>query len=199
MIWIQIMARRKKFSIDDIKEAAFQIVRKSGMEQLTARAIAQKLGSSTMPIYSCVSSMREIEEAVVKRAWEVLQKYQIVSRSGDTYTDMGLGYVLFSKEEKHLFKCIHNETYENINTRWGEENFEFHLKRLEEYSLTKNFPKESKEKLLFRGFLFCHGFASLLNSSMGKYVRSLDTEKAIIDFFKESSAIAWKGLNASVE
>lgn len=193
------MARRKKFSIDDVNEAAFQIVRESGMEQLTARAIAEKLKSSTMPIYSCVSSMREIEETVVKRAWEILQKYQITPRSGDLYTDMGLGYVLFSKEEKHLFKCIHNETYENINTRWGEKNFEFHLKRLKNYPLTKNFPKESKEKLLFRGFLFCHGFASLLNSSMGKYVRVLDTEKAIIDFFKESSTIAWQGLKSSLE
>jgi len=191
------MARRKKFSIEDVHEAAFQIVREIGIEQLTARAIAKKLKSSTMPIYSCVSSMREIEEMVVKKSWEILQKYQVSPRSGDIYMDMGLGYVLFSKEEKHLFKCIHNEIYENINTKYSDKNFKFHLKRLEDYPLTRNFPKESKEKLLFRGFLFCHGFASLLNSSMGKYLRALDTEKAIIDFFKEASTIAWKGLNSS--
>jgi hypothetical protein len=193
------MARKKQFSIDDIIEAAFQVVRKHGMKNLTARAIAKALGSSTMPIYTCVSSMREVEETVVKKSWEILQQYQIVSRTGDVYADMGLGYVLFAKEEKHLFNCIHNEAYENINTICGENNFKVQLKRFEEYPLTKNFPKESKEKLLFRGFLFCHGFASLLNSSMGKYLRSLDTEKAIVNFFKESSELAWKGLKTVSE
>ncbi|MEZ4552066.1 MAG: hypothetical protein R2874_16805 [Desulfobacterales bacterium] len=34
--------------------------------------------------------------------------------------DMGLGYVLFSKEEKYLFQCIHAEAYETINTRYSE-------------------------------------------------------------------------------
>jgi hypothetical protein len=193
------MARKKQFSIDDIFEAALLIVRKKGMAHLTARSIARELGSSTMPIYSSVASMREVEEAVVKKSWEMLLGYQLVPRSGDIYTDMGLGYVLFAKEEKHLFNCIHNEAYENINTVCGAKNFERHLKRLEEYPLTQQFPKEAKEKLLFRGFLFCHGFASLLNSSIGRQIHFLDTEKAIVDFFKESSTIAWKGLKSEVE
>jgi hypothetical protein len=193
------MARKKQFSIEDIIEAALLIVRKNGLEHLTARSIAKALGSSTMPIYSSVASMREVEEAVVKKSWEMLQQYQLVSRSGDIYTDMGLGYVLFAKEEKNFFKCIHNDLYENINGVCGEKNFEFHLKRLEEYPLTQKFPKESKERLLIRGFLFCHGFASLINSRMGKHIHLLDTEKAIIDFFKESSAIAWKGLKSGIK
>jgi hypothetical protein len=193
------MARKKQFSIDDIIETAFLIVRKKGINHLTARSIAKALGSSTMPIYSSVTSMREVEEAVVKRSWSVLLQYQLVSRSGDIYTDMGLGYVLFAKEEKHLFKCIHNEVYENINAVYGEKNFEFHLKRLEDDPLTKKIPKQSKEKLLFRGFLFCHGFASLINTSMGKHLHFLDTENAFIDFFKESSELAWRGLKTGIK
>jgi len=193
------MARRKKFSIDDIIEAAFQIVRKNGMEHLTARAVAKQLQSSTMPIYSCVKAMREIEEAVVKKAWGVLRQYQTQSRSGDIYIDMGLGYVLFSKEEKHLFKCIHDETYEDINTKFSEENFEFHLKRLEDYPLTQSLSVDSRRKLMFHGFLFSHGFASLLNSGIGSAVRMLDTEKSITAFFKEASEVSWKGLKSAIE
>jgi hypothetical protein len=143
--------------------------------------------------------MRQVEEEVIKKSWDILLGYQLVSRTGDILTDMGLGYVMFAKEEKHLFKCIHNEFYEDINTICGEKNFEYHLNRLEDYPLTKKIPKASKEKLLFRGFLFCHGFASLLNSSMAKYLRLLDTEKAIINFFTESTAIAWDGLKSIME
>jgi len=192
------MARRKKFSIKDIIEAGFQIARKSGLENLTARAIALELRSSTMPIYSCVSSMREIEEAIVKRAWRVLQSYQTKSRSGDVFIDMGLGYVLFSKDEKFLFKCIHDEKYGDINTRYSEANFSFNTQRMTDYPLTKNLSPESLQKLLFHGFLFSHGFASLLNSGIGSRVRMLDSEEAITQFFKQASEIAWAGLKSAI-
>lgn len=192
------MARRKKFSIQDIIEAGFQIVRRSGMETLTARAIAQELRSSTMPIYTCVNSMREIEEAIVKRAWRVLETYQTQPRSGDVFIDMGLGYVLFSKDEKFLFKCIHDEKYGEINTQYSEANFLFSMKRMAESPLTKDFPPESLQKILLHGFLFSHGFASLLNSGMGSSIRMLDSEEAIIRFFKQASEIAWAGLKSAI-
>jgi hypothetical protein len=193
------MARRKKFSIDDIIEAAFCVVRQSGMDHLTARSVALELNSSTMPIYSCVSAMREIEEAVVKKAWRVLYEYQVFPRSGDIYIDMGLGYVLFSKEEKYLFKCIHDDTYEDINTALSEENFEFHFQRLKDYPLMQKLSVESTRKLMFHGFLFSHGFASLLNSGIGSTVRMLNSEKAITAFFKEASEISWKGLKSAIK
>jgi AcrR family transcriptional regulator len=192
------MARRKKFTIDDIVEAAFQIVRKGGMEKLTARAVARKLKSSTMPIYTCVRSMRGIEEAVVKRAWQVLLEYQLKPNSEDVYIDMGLGYVLFAKSEKHLFKCIHDGNYQKINTTYSEENFEFHLKRLADYSLTRDLSDETKQRLLFYGWLFAQGFASLLNSGIGTYVKTLDSRDAIIAFFKEASAMFWNGLKSTI-
>jgi hypothetical protein len=192
------MARRKKFSINDIIDAGFQVVRKSGLENLTARAIALELCSSTMPIYSCVSSMREVEEAIVKRAWRVLQSYQIKPRTDDVFIDMGLGYVLFSKDEKFLFQCIHDEKYGDINTRYSEANFVFNMQRMADYPLTKNLPPESLQKILFHGFLFSHGFASLLNSAMGSIVRMLDSEEAITNFFKQASAITWTGLSSIV-
>lgn len=193
------MARRKRFTIDDIFEAAFQIVRKSGMEHMTARAIAQELKSSTMPIYTCVSSMREVEESVVKRAWKILQAYQSRTWSGNPYIDMGLGYVLFSKEEKYLFKCIHDESFEKINTRFSEKNFEISLKKLDNNSLFENLSDENAEKILFHGFLFSHGFASLLNSGMSTDVRSLGSEAAIVELFKEAAEFAWKGLKSVTE
>jgi len=192
------MARRKRFTISDIVEAAFKIVRKEGIEHMTARAIAQELKSSTMPIYTCVSSMREVEESVVKRAWGILQDYQSRTWSGDPYIDMGLGYVLFSKEEKYLFKCIHDESYEAINTRYSEKNFEISLKKLDNNPLFENLSAENAQKILFHGFLFSHGFASLLNSGMSTDVRSLGSEDAIIELFKEASEFAWKGLKSII-
>ncbi len=193
------MARRKRFIIDDIFEAAFKIVSKSGMENLTARAVARELKSSTMPIYTSVKSMREVEESVVKRAWQVLQEYQSRDISGDAFIDMGLGYVLFSKEEKYLFKCIHDEGYEEINTLFSEKNFDINLKKLIASPMFKKFSKKTAEKILFHGFLFSHGFASLLNSGISTNLRSLNSEAAIIELFKEAAEFSWKGLMSATE
>jgi len=193
------MARRKRFTIDDIFEAAFQIVRKNGIEHMTARAIAQELKSSTMPIYTCVSSMREVEESVVERAWEILQDYQSKTWSGNPYIDMGLGYVLFSKEEKYLFKCIHDESFQEINTSYSEKNFAISLNKLDKNPLFENLSTENAEKVLFHGFLFSHGFASLLNSGISTDIRSLGSEEAIVELFKEAAEFAWKGLKSVTE
>ncbi len=193
------MARRKQFAIQDIHEAAFQVVRKNGIQNLTARAIARKMKSSTMPIYSCVNSLREVEETVVRRAWKVLEAYQSRSWTADVFVDMGLGYVLFSKEEKYLFQCIHAESYEAINTRQSERNFDASVNRLLENPMFQNIPRQVAEKILFHGFLFSHGFASLLNSGMSTVVRSLNSEAAIINLFKEASAFSWKGLRSAMD
>jgi len=193
------MARRKRFTIDDIFEAAFQIVRKNGIEHMTARAIAQELKSSTMPIYTCVNSMREVEESVVERAWEILQDYQSKTWSGNPYIDMGLGYVLFSKEEKYLFKCIHDESFQEINTSYSEKNFAISLNKLDKNPLFENLSTENAEKVLFHGFLFSHGFAGLLNSGISTDIRSLGSEEAIVELFKEAAEFAWKGLKSVTE
>jgi len=54
------------------------------------------------------------------------------------------------------------------------------------------------QKILFQGFLFSHGFASLLNSGIGTSVRMLDSEEAIIQFFKQASEVAWSGLKSAI-
>lgn len=193
------MTRRKKYRIEDIVDVAVEIVRLGGMDNLSARALARRLKSSTMPIYTSAGSMREIEEAVVKKAWKRLRAFQEASYSGDIYMDMGLGYVLFALREKYLFKCIHDESYADVNTRCSAANFEYHFNRVRDYLVFNRFSDDSKRKFMFLGWLFSHGFASLLSGGMESYIRSLDSEEAIRDVFMEASAIFWKGLKASIE
>ena len=195
------MARKKRFSIDDIIGAAFEIVRVEGMANLTARAVGRALNASTMPVYSHVKAMREIEEAVVRRAWETLAVYQATSRSGDIYVDIGLGYVLFAKNEPHLFACIHSDAYRDINTALGDINFENHLNRLLEadYPMFRGLPAESVRVIMFYGWLFTHGFASLLTSGIGNEVRKLESEAATIAFFNSATAIFYEGLKSLVK
>ena len=100
------MPVKSKFTAEDIIDAAFLIVRSEGAEKCSARAIAHELNSSTMPIYSCLSSMKELKEAVLKKALDLLISYETKVRTGDVLLDMGIGYIMFAKTEKHLFRML---------------------------------------------------------------------------------------------
>lgn len=193
------MPPKSKYTLHDIVDAAFSVARREGMEKLTARTIAAELNASTMPIYSCGKSMAEIEIEVVKKAWETLREYQEKPRSHDIYLDLGVGYVLFAKGERHLFRCVHSDKYKELNTLLGDENLQRSLDLLVDYPLFIGVPQDIKEKILIQGWIFSHGFADLMLNSLAERMQELTTEKQITDYFLEANLMSWEGLKSIVE
>ncbi len=54
------MPRPQRYDRETILEAAFALVRRSGMEALCARAVARELGCSTQPIFRTFASMDDL-------------------------------------------------------------------------------------------------------------------------------------------
>lgn len=184
------MAPKSRFPLTDIVDAALSVVRRNGLEHLTARAVANELNSSTMPIYSCGRTMAEIEADVVKRCWEILVLYQKRPTTQDIYINMGLGYVLFAKHEKHLFGCIHNPRHLELNRHFAAENFLFNINRLKDYPPLADISDDLKLKILIQGWIFCHGLADLLSRTPV----NLETDEEITAFIVESNRIVHSGI-----
>ena len=100
------VSMKKAFTKEEIVEAAFQVVRKQGRKKLSARAIARELNSSTMPIYSTINSMKELEQEVGQKFTELLLQYCLTPWTGNFLVDMSFGYVRFAKDEKELFRIM---------------------------------------------------------------------------------------------
>lgn len=62
------MPPKAKFTRDQIIQAGLDIVRKNGMEALSARALGTELGSSARPIFTVFQNMEEVQDEVVKSA-----------------------------------------------------------------------------------------------------------------------------------
>lgn len=184
------MAPKNRFALTDIVDAALAVVRMSGLENLTARAVANEMKSSTMPIYSCGRTMAEIEADVVKRCWDILAQYQRDPKTRDTYVDIGLGYVLFAKHEKHLFGCIHTPRHLDLNRKYAAENFQLNLERLKDYPPLASVDGDLKLKIMTQGWIFCHGLADLLSRTPV----SLETDEDIAAFIVESNRIVHSGI-----
>ena len=170
------MPPKIKYSEDDIINAAFSVVRKSGWKNCTARSIAKELGSSTMPIYSCIASMGELKKKFLQKATDLLIDYQTRGKTDIDFLDMGVGYVLFAKEEKNLFRLMFNDVLAEHTDKKNNRDayfatfqaytFETLLERLAHSDALSGFSKEEKEKILYQAWIFSHGLAVIINNGL---------------------------------
>jgi len=179
------MPVKSKFTAEDIIDAAFLIVRSEGAEKCSARAIAHELNSSTMPIYSCLSSMKELKEAVLKKALALLISYETKVRTGDVLLDMGIGYIMFAKTEKHLFRMLFLSGSRggsgDMRKRFNDYVVNALLQKLSGFEPLNDFSQEQKRNLLNRMWVFTHGLAVLLNNSIIKDLSERQIAEMIMD------------------
>ena len=160
------MPPKFKFTKKEIVDAAFDIVRHDGLAKLTARTIADKLGSSTSPIYSLWGSMEKIEEEVCRRSTEFLVDYQTTPRIGQPFFDMGLGYVLFAREEKQLFRDMFMNTealkpFSRNMVKFAEA--ELQEKVMAEDPMLEGLSHRQRARLLETAWIIAHGLATQMN------------------------------------
>ena len=94
---------------EEIIQAALEIVRKNGSENLNARTVAAALNCSTQPVFSNFATMEELQDAVVRAAYEHYLKFlkkNVESGKYPQYKAFGMGYICFAKEEKELFRLL---------------------------------------------------------------------------------------------
>ena len=159
------MPPKPKLRKDDIVKIAFDHVRKNGWEGLTARYLAEKLNSSTKPIYFHFTSMKQIEEAVVKKAMALILEYTTTSRTGDPWIDQAVGVVMFAVEEKYLFRSIFDEKHVEVQKKHRVQVWSAVGECLADHPLFKDLNTHQVEIVRRARWIFTHGLASLLNIS----------------------------------
>ncbi len=158
------MPPKSKFSKQDIIDAAFDIVRALGMGGLSTRSIAKQLNCSTMPIYSFLKSKNKLEDEIIRKAFDILFNYQTTPRTGDIYLDMGAGYVMFAKAEKHLFRCITDERHVEIHKQFNGRHFKQLIGTMSDYPVVKGLTESEILKFFLQGWTYSHGLANLVNT-----------------------------------
>ena len=157
------MANKMKFFENDIIEAAFSVAREKGMSELSTRSIAKRLGCSTMPVYSFFKSKQNLIQKIIKKAYAVLYEYQTTARTGDPFLDMGIGYVLFAKNERYLFRCINDELHVDTLKEYNDLHFNSLIKKLSEYPIVEGMTDSQIRKFFMQGWTYSHGLAQLVN------------------------------------
>lgn len=156
------------YTRERVVDAAFELIRESGWQSVSARAIATRLGSSTMPIYSHLRSIAEVEQALRNKAVALLKDYQSRPWTPNPLMDMAFGYIAFARDEGHLFRFLYLERPEVIGEEGLNklsESFDQELDESEpEAAAVAGLDAAAQSALMQQTWIFTHGLAVLVNS-----------------------------------
>ena len=101
------MAPKNKFTKKEMVEAALRVVRAKGIDGLTAKTIADELGTSTQPIFTAFGSMDGIKQEVYAAAISVYDRYADTGLQEEIpFLGVGKQYVRFAREEPELYRLL---------------------------------------------------------------------------------------------
>ena len=101
------MAPKNKFTREEMVMAAMRVVQKHGSAALTARAVADELGVSTQPIFTCFRTMDELKSEVRNAAERVYRDYVAEGLNARIpFFCFGMQYIRFAREERELYRLL---------------------------------------------------------------------------------------------
>ena len=102
-----LMAPKNKFTKKEMVEAALRVVRARGIGGLTAKTMADELGTSTQPVFTAFGSMDGIKREVYAAAIDVYDRYADAGlREEIPFLGVGRQYIRFAREEPELYRLL---------------------------------------------------------------------------------------------
>ena len=161
------MARKESITIQMILDTGFEMARREGISNVTARKVAAQAGCSTQPIFRVYKNMEELWEAVYLRAADFFRDYySLYPKIGKTpFSNLGMAYIAFAREEHHLFRLLflkdvgetagfaRKSMYELLN---GEEG-----NVVNEINAAKDAGCAAAERMFMKMWIFIHGAACM--------------------------------------
>ena len=158
------MPTKAKITKEMILNAAFEIVKESGIDALTNKALSERLNCSIQPIYYQFKNTEDLKKELLIKIEKYFFEFLTANMTNTIpkYKQIGINYIKFAKEEKELFRIIFmtksNHTASDLVTHALEtaEGLEKVIKNSTELD------KEEIKTFHIRMWIFTHGVASLV-------------------------------------
>lgn len=97
-----------QFTKEAILNEAFEILRSEGIEAVSARAIAKRLGSSTQPVYSAYDSMDSLKADLVEMAKDFASSFLVTNDEGEEpFLSIGIQYLRLARGAGGIQASVH--------------------------------------------------------------------------------------------
>jgi AcrR family transcriptional regulator len=108
---------KQRITKEMVMDAAFQLLREGGEEQVLVKSIAAALSCSVQPIYSYCENMDALRQEISEMAADFMRNYigEHLNKE-NPFESTGKAYISFAKEEPHLFKSYFLRKRSGINS-----------------------------------------------------------------------------------
>ncbi len=147
------------FNEEEVIKAAYELALEGGIGILSARKIADKLNSSTAPVYSTFHSMDILKQKVIEQVKNLILSYVKGSYTKSIFLNMGTGYALFARDYQQLYRSMF---LDSISENMLEYFMEQLTEEMKKDDLLKHLPEEEQLSVMSRMIIFTQGYASFI-------------------------------------
>ena len=160
------MPPKAKVTKDMIIDAAFEVARESGVENINARTVAKKLNCSTQPVMYHFETIEELKKAAYAKADDYHTQEGIM-------LGIGLNYIRFAIEEPKLFRLLFQSGFATENSLLEMIDSEELIPILSVMQEAMEMSIEQTKKVFLTIALFAHGYASIIANNSLEYDEEL--------------------------
>ncbi len=157
------MARKETISKLDILSAAFEMTKEEGLDKVTARRLATKIGCSTQPIFRVYKSMEDLYDEVYEQAVEFYNIFftQFESVSKTPFVNLGMAYLEFASTHPKLFQLLFLD--KSVQGKSLYELLNGNAQSLtQEITNTANDGAKDPQRVFMKMWIFIHGSACMI-------------------------------------
>lgn len=166
---------RAKITKEMVIDAAFEVARETGAENINARTVAKKLNCSTQPVMYHFATIEELKKAAYAKTDWYHTEYLMNTGQGDIMLGIGLNYIRFAIEEPHLFRFLFQSGFAVENSLLEMIDSEELVPVLSVMQEAMNMSMKQTKEVFVTLALFVHGYASIIANNSLEYDEKLIT------------------------
>ena len=163
------MPPKPKITREMVVDAAFEVARQTGSENINARTVSEKLNCSTQPVMYHFATIEELKRAAYAKADWFHTEYLMNIEQHNILLGIGLNYIRFAVEEPHLFRFLFQSGFSTENSLLEMINSEELKPVISTMQKTMNLNIEQTKEVFVTLALFVHGYASIIINNSLEY------------------------------
>ncbi len=185
------MPPKTRITKDMIIQAAVEVARQSGHENINARTVSEQLHCSTQPVMYHFSTIDAMKRAAYAQVDHLHSEFLMtIPPEQDPILGIGLNYIRFAVEEPQLFRFLFQSGYAEENNLLEMVDSEGLAPVLAAMQEGTGLSMEKSRDVFITVALFAHGYASLIANNHLEF-----DEKLIAEHLER----AWSGAVLAAE
>lgn len=161
------MPTKVRITKNMILDTAFDIARSGGIEDVSNREIASRLGCSIRPIYYQFKNTDELKGELYAKIEKYFYTYLMDNMRDDIppYKQVGINYIRFAREESHFFRILFMSETNLLPMGFVTKDEDDFRKLAKFIKFSTKLSDDDIKTFHVRMWLFAHGIASLVASN----------------------------------